>query len=209
MSTLILSYIWLWQDAFRGDFVVCVVLYAALGVSIHLRRGESWREIGFGLDNLPRAVWRASILVGPLIVLPVVIGTALGTLSYPDLTLWPVNLFKRFVWGTAQQYGLLAVFFRGFEELLGRGWRSVIAAAAAFALFHLPNPFLAAVTLVAGGISCWLYRRVPNVWALGLAHALLSFCLYCSVPAQVSVGMRVGPGFWRYWNRLQAVWFGF
>lgn len=206
MSTLLLSYIWLWQDAFPGDFVVCLVLYAGLGLSIHLRRRESWRAIGFRFDNLPRAAWQAAILVGPLIVVPLLIGAALGTLSYPELTLWPINLFKRFLWGTAQQYGLLAVFFRRFEELLGLGWKALVAAAAAFAVFHLPNPFLTAVTLLAGGISCWIYRRVPNLWVLGLAHALLSFVLYCSIPSEVTVGMRVGPGFWRFWNRLQAAW---
>ena len=39
-----------------------------------------------------------------------------------------------------------------------------------FALFHLPNPFLTAVTLVAGILAGMLYRVVPNLWAIGAGH---------------------------------------
>jgi hypothetical protein len=65
MTALLLSYIWLWQDAFPGDFVVCLVFYAAIGLSSHLRRGESASDIGFRLDNLLAAGKWALWIVGP------------------------------------------------------------------------------------------------------------------------------------------------
>ena len=69
MSALLLSYIWLWKDTFPGDFVVCVALYLAIGISSHIRRGETARDIGFRLDNLGRAARQALIYMGPLVVL--------------------------------------------------------------------------------------------------------------------------------------------
>ena len=52
MAILILSFTWLWNGAFRGDFLVCVAIYLAIGIRSHRRCGESAREIGFRLDNI-------------------------------------------------------------------------------------------------------------------------------------------------------------
>jgi membrane protease YdiL (CAAX protease family) len=52
-----------------------------------------------------------------------------------------------------------------------------------------------AVTLGAGVVACLLYRRSPNVIVIGLAHATLSFVLYCALPYSLTHGLRVGPGY--------------
>ena len=101
MTVLILSYVWLWQGAFPGDFTVCLLLYFGLGFAIHWQRGETPREIGFRLDNLPRALLQSLLVVGPLVAVPVVVGAWFDTLHYPELSLWPAGLA-----------GLSDVFFR-------------------------------------------------------------------------------------------------
>src|SRR5262249_23641203 len=46
LTALLVSYIWLWQGAFPGDFFVCATLYFAIGVWSHWRRKETAAEIG-------------------------------------------------------------------------------------------------------------------------------------------------------------------
>jgi len=204
MTALLLSYIWLWQDAFPGDFVVCVVLYATIGLSSHLRRGESAADVGFRLDNfLETAKW-ALWIVGPLLVLPILIGAWLGTLHFPAPRYWLSGFVEKFLWSTAQQYGLAAFYYRRLRELLPGNWTAIIAAAGCFSLFHLPNPLLTPVTFLAGIVSCWLYRKEPNLFVLGLAHALLALSISRSLPFEITFGMRVGPGFFSFLERLSA-----
>jgi len=197
MTALILSYIWLWEDRFRGDFYVCLALYLAIGVASHVRRGETARDIGLRADNLGAALRQALVFVGPLILISPVVGLALDTIRLlPGASWWWIpGAAERFASGTLQQYGLLCFFYRRVQELVPGTWPPPLAAAALFALFHLPNPFLTAVTLGAGILSCWLYRRVPNLWALGLAHAVLSMSISRSLPLGITVHMRVGPGY--------------
>jgi membrane protease YdiL (CAAX protease family) len=195
MTTLLLSYIWLWQDVFRGDFYLCVLLYFAIGVASHLRRGETAREIGLRADNLGAATRRALFYVGPLILIPPLVGLALGTIRVPPPSYVVPGVLWRLVWGTAQQYGLLCFFYRRLQELLPGVWPPLVAASGIFALFHLPNPFLTAVTLGAGALSCWLYRRIPNLWALGAAHGLLSISISRCLPESITARLRVGPGY--------------
>ena len=52
-----------------------------------------------------------------------------------------------------------------------------------------------AATFVAGLASCTLYRREPNVFVLGIAHAAISFVLYGALPRTITHGLHVGPGY--------------
>jgi membrane protease YdiL (CAAX protease family) len=98
-------------------------------------------------------------------------------------------------WGCAQQYGLLCFCYRRFLEIVGNPRGATLSAAVLFAIFHAPNALLMGVTLLAGLVSCTLYRREPNVPVLGLAHAVISFALVGSLAYEVTHGMRVGPGY--------------
>jgi len=195
MTALLLSYIWLWEDGFAGDFYVCVLLYFAIGVASHLRRGETAREIGLRVDNLGAATRRALAFVGPLILIPPLVGLVLDTIRVPQPSYVVPGILWRIAWGTMQQYGLLCFFYRRLQELLPGAWPPILAAAGLFALFHLPNPFLTAVTLGAGILSCWLYRRVPNLWALGATHGLLPVSISRCLPTSVTAHLRAGPGY--------------
>src|SRR5262245_14272341 len=162
MATLLTSYIWLWGGTFEGSFKLCVVLYLGVGVAAHLRARESLSDIGLRLDTiLPagRAALLATVAIGGLLVGA---GTLLGSLEFPPAHSLPRALWDGIVWGTLQQYGLLAIFYRRFSELLPGRRRPLLAASAVFGLLHVPNPFLIAATFGAGTLSCWIYRRSPN-----------------------------------------------
>ena len=199
MSTLLLSYIWLWEDSFDGAFYLCLALYLGIGVAGHLRRGETARDIGLRVDNLGPALRQALAFVGPLVLISPIVGLALDTIRIPAWATWwsfP-GAAKQLASGTLQQYGMLCSFYRKLQELIPGTWPPLMAAAGLFALFHLPNPFLTAVTFGAGILSCWLYRRVPNLWALGLSHTVLSMSISRCLPLGITMHMRVGPGYLR------------
>src|SRR6185295_18929252 len=116
-------------------------------------------------------------------------GALLGGLNYPPLALWPLALVDGVVLGLMQQYGLLNIYFRRFGVLFaGRRGVPIWAASAVFALLHLPNPFLTLATFFAGALSCWLFRRTPNLFVLGIMHGVVSFLIVHSLPVTITMG---------------------
>src|SRR5260370_38616944 len=78
-----------------------------------------------------------------------------------------------------------------------------IAATSIFALELLPNPILTPITLVWGGISCVLFLRYRNIYALGLTHGIMGLCVAVTVPNSLHHHLRVGLGYLRYHPRTQ------
>jgi membrane protease YdiL (CAAX protease family) len=191
---LLLSYIWLWQRSFEGHWLLLWLLYAAAGGLGHLARGEHPREIGWTGRAFGRALTGLTPFVLVTVGVAVALGAAAGSLRPPQIDSLGPRLLLGTAWGVAQQYGLVAIFYRGLLQLLPER-KARVAAASLFALFHLPNPFLTLFTLGAGWVACTVYRRAPNLWALGLAHAIVSQAVSRSLPQAWTGGMRVGPGF--------------
>lgn len=195
MLTLLLSFIWVWQDAFSGAAFLVVFGYFALGLHSHLRCGESARDLGFTLTNFLAAARNAAPAAAVGVLVPLGVGAHLGAWHFES---WPTTLEHiswLLIWGTAQQYGLLCFFYRRLLEILERPGAATATAALIFALFHVPNLFLMGVTFVAGLVACMLYRREPNVLVLGIAHAAISFVLFCALPSSLTHDLRVGPGY--------------
>jgi len=198
MAALITSYIWGWGGAFRGHYHLCLVLYFLIGIAGHVRRGEGTVDIGLRLDNVRQAAITSLRAVTPWLLVFLGLGIPLGTVDFPPLPLWPATILNGSLWGTLQQYGLLCVFYRRFCEILPGDRSPMLATGAVFAFFHLPNPFLSLVTLGAGALSSWLYRRAPNLIVIGVTHAIVTFVIVNSLPSTVTFGMRVGPNFFRF-----------
>ncbi len=125
-------------------------------------------------------------------------GYLLGSHRFPPIPNWPRALRVGITWGTMQQYGLLAIFFRRFRDLLPGRRAPLLAAAGTFALLHLPNPFLMLVTFSAGALACWIYSRSPNLIVLGVMHGVISFLISATLPVSLTMGMRVGPRYCRF-----------
>lgn len=198
MFGLLFSYIWIWGGTFEASFPLVVILYFGLGLASHLRAGEGAADIGIRTDNLgpaARDALLATLVIGLVLA---VVGALLGSLDYPPLLQWPRALRDGVIWGMMQQYGLLCIFYRRLSELFPRHRAAPIwGASVVFSLLHLPNPFLTLATLAAGALSCWLYRRRPNLLVLGGMHGLVSFLIVHSLSSPITMGMRVGPGYFR------------
>ena len=191
---LVMSYIWGWQGTFAGAGVAVVALYFGLGAWVHRRHGESLEVLGLGKRRLVRGLLQALVVVGPLAAAALVAGAAAGAWHFPAPAALARDLAVYAAWGTVQQYGLLCILYRRLVELLPGAWAPLAVSGLLFGLFHIPNPFLVPVTVALGSLSAWLYRRVPNVLALGLAHGVLGVVLTYALPLGVTWGMRVGPG---------------
>jgi hypothetical protein len=66
--------------------------------------------------------------------------------------------------------------------------------AALFSGLHTPNGLPMAVTLPTGYVCARIYRRYPNLYFLGAAHATVGFLLFLVVPDSISHHLSVGLG---------------
>ena len=130
--------------------------------------------------------------MGPLIVVIVLVGMALGSFRVLARDEFLARLVILPLFGVAQQYLLLGFYLRRYQEALPGDSLPVMATALTFSLLHLPNGFLVVATFLVGLGSCWLYPRAKNLWILGLAHGLLSLALSASISKSLASGMKVG-----------------
>jgi membrane protease YdiL (CAAX protease family) len=96
-------------------------------------------------------------------------------------------------WGFGQQFALQTTLLYDAKRLAPRA--AVLAAAAAFAALHLPNPFLTAVTFAAAVVWCRIYARHPSVLPLALSHAALTLVVLCAFDDAMTGRLRVGAAY--------------
>lgn len=176
---------------------VPVGLAFALMIYSHRARGEGARELGLRFDNFGRTL----LLLAPLMLAGSALLVLVGWFGFGrsfhfgarragwealGLPIWG------FAWGLLQQYVLQAFINRRAQILWGRGAASVLVTAAIFALLHLPNPGLAAATFLGGLMWAFVYQRAPNLFALALSHAAMTWVLISTVPPDAMRGLRVG-----------------
>jgi membrane protease YdiL (CAAX protease family) len=172
-----------------------VVTAVAFMLLSHRARRESAREVGWRLDNFRAA---ARLLLPPMLAVSaalVAFGFYAGTLDFGrwegGQSIMGVPLLS-LVWGPLQQYALQGFINRRAQILFGRGPLSVLLVGLLFAAFHLPNPWLTAATFAAGLFWAWVYQRAPNLLAVGLSHALMTWVLISCVPPGALQNLRVG-----------------
>ena len=197
LAATLLSYIWLWKGSFPGNVPIVLVLYFGIGIEGHIRRRETARDVGIRLDNVAVACRTVLPWIGPILVAIAVVGVLLHGWHPPRALLGSV--IWHLGWGIVQQYGLLCIFYRRLREIFSRAGAAEVAGGLIFALFHLPNPFLAPLAAVLGTLACWLYRREPNLLVLGVAHGLVGFMLTHALPGTLTWMMRVGPAVLKMW----------
>jgi len=102
------------------------------------------------------------------------------------------------LWAFEQQFILQDYFLLRLLRILPNQSAAMIAAAVLFSTAHLPSPVLVAATLAWGIVSCTLFLRYRNLYALGCVHGVLGLCVAVSVPDAVTHHMMVGLGYLHY-----------
>jgi membrane protease YdiL (CAAX protease family) len=164
-------------------------------------RREDWAALGLGTKGLLQSLWIVAVAL-ILSTGAILIARRIHTLhnlhgSTPVL----LHGWGYIVWSLMQQFLLQSYFLLRLLRLLPGRAAPIIAATGIFALAHLPNPILTPVTLVWGLISCILFLRYRNIYALGLAHGIMGLCVAITVPNALHHHMRVGIGYLRYHPR--------
>ena len=184
-----------WLIALPGLFA------AGLMLNSHRVRGERFSEVGLSTKNF----WPALRLVALPTLAACGAIAALGfvTNSFHLTSHFWSNLLVLPVWALIQQYVLQAFIYRRMRWLIVAESASaaeqrrqvrwaILATAAIFSLTHLPNLMLMLLTLLGSLLWSWVYERAPNLFALGLSHAVISLMLMTSAPAWLLPSMSVG-----------------
>lgn len=177
----------------RSKAVIAIPVILALGLMIisHRERGETLRDIGLRTDNFAAAV---RVLLLPTIGAVVLILLVAAYLSGYSIVVapWRHRFFALPLWALFQQYALNGFINRRAQMAFGTGLPSILVTALAFSLVHLPNPFLAVLTLAGGLIWAAAYQRQPNLFALALSHTVVSITIALTVPTNWLSNLRVG-----------------
>jgi len=159
-------------SAFAGRVVNGVLVFAFAGYLIWRvsRDPVTLRRWGFRRDNLAPALIAhlGFALAGSLTLFA--IGSIRGSLALPATFLVTLALYP--LWGLAQQFALQNLIARNLAELRG-SLPIALLASLLFAASHFPRWELVALTFAAGVPFTLIYRRFPNLWAVGLAHGIL------------------------------------
>jgi membrane protease YdiL (CAAX protease family) len=158
----------------------------------HTDRGalHAW---GLRRDNLGAAAKAALAVTVPLTACAVAYGFAVGHFP-PPRGFWLILLLYP-AWGIAQQFLLNAMLARNLAAFLP-GWAVVFLSAVLFAASHAPDLPVVALTLPAGALWVLMYRRWPNLWALGMAHGIIGTVVFYGVLGRDPLALLLGkiPG---------------
>ena len=171
-------------------------------LSIVLARRQSRDDLGLGWRGLIPSLWilpAAVALAGLSMFAAAKVGT-LHPLYKPDVA----HISGYVLWTIYQQFLLQDYFMERILHLVSNQATAVMLAGTLFAAAHLPNLVLTAATLVWGIVSCALFLRYRNLWALGLAQGLLGLCFAICVPDALHHHLRVGLGYLRYHGTQQV-----
>ena len=126
---------------------------------------------GMRLDNFWPALRAQTTFVAVAALGLVGIGVISGSLALPE-TFW-LTLALYPIWGTAQQFALQNLIARNLTGMLSNPLAIAATASALFGLSHYPRVDLMILTLIGGMFFTLIYRRYPNLWAVGIAHGVL------------------------------------
>lgn len=192
VSCLIAEWVFLSFFSRARWLVVVPLIFAVVFVFLsHRAYGESARELGFRFDNFTASLRLLILPTTIAVVVVLLVGWYLSGLPTLPRLLRPRLLLVP-AWALCQQFALQAFMNRRAQLVWGKGATSVVVVASVFALLHLPNPALTALTFVGGLIWAAVYQRQANLFALAASHSIASITLAIALPLNVINGLRVG-----------------
>ena len=183
----------LWLPTREQLIVGPVAMLAPLALVLMQR--PTVNELGLGWRGLAASWWVLPAAVG-LTILSVLVARSAGTF-HPLYNANLTHVGGYVLWTIYQQFLLQDYFMPRLTRVLTSDG-AIAVATVLFAAAHLPNLTLTAATLLWGAVSCWLFRRYHNLYALGLAQGLLGLCFAVCVPDAMHHHLRVGLGYFHY-----------
>ena len=169
-------------------------LFVVVTTLVHRPRLQ---DLGLGLRGLRSSLWvipAAAALASAAVLLAWSAGTLHPLFGLVSMATHSTGYA---IWAVFQQFLLQAYFFLRFEKLVSTRAAALISPGL-FCLVHIPNPVLVVVCIAAGWLACEVFRRHRNIYALGVAHAILGLTIATTVPNDIHRHMRVGIGYYRY-----------
>jgi len=189
---LIVGIIWMPDRLQRTLSPIALVLT----LLVVLARRKSRDDLGLGRSGFVQSLWILPAAV-VLSALSVFVASKLGTL-HPLYKGDFRHIAGYVLWTIYQQFLLQDLFMDRLFRLVSNQSAAVTLAGTLFAAAHLPNVVLTAACLAWGIVSCVLFQRYRNLWALGLAQGTLGLCFALCVPDALHHHLRVGLGYLRY-----------
>ena len=181
---------WQWTGASVWTGCGFVALAGTVVASVAIRR-PNWRVSGFRLDNLRPALMEVGVVCCAILSIFFLLIWRQGISFEPASNGRAMELV---VAGVLQQAFFLGYLFQRWNALLLNPGAAVVANAFSFALIHLPHLFLVGFTALGGLLLGVLFLHTRNVFAVGLAHGLLSALLMPTLrSAGVLVTAQIGP----------------
>jgi hypothetical protein len=184
----------IWTPEHLQRILSPIALVLTLVVVLARRQGRE--ELGLGGRGFVASLWILPAAIA-LAALSMLVAAKIGTL-HPLYKGDFAHISGYVLWTIYQQFLLQDYFMDRLLRLVSSETAAVTIAGTLFAVAHLPNLVLTAATLVWGIVSCALFRRYRNLWALGLAQGLLGLCFAICVPDALHHHLRVGLGYLRY-----------
>jgi hypothetical protein len=184
----------LWIPETRQRILSPVALIVTLAIVLASR--PTAEDLGLIRRGLAASFWILPAAI-VLAIASMLVAKRIGTL-HPLYKADVKHIAGYILWTLYQQILLNDLFMPRLTRLLASESAAIGLAAVLFATAHLPNLPLTVATLVWGAISCALFRRYRNLYALGLAQGLLGLCFAICVPDALHHHLRVGLGYLRY-----------
>ncbi len=189
---LIVGIIWMPEPLQR--ILSPIALLVTLLVVLVRRKNRD--ELGVGRRGFVESLW---VLPAVVVLCAVSIFAAAKTGTLHPLYKGDFKHIAGYLlWTVYQQFLLQDYFMDRLLRLVSNESAAVTLAGTLFAAAHLPNVVLTAACLVWGVVSCLLFVRYRNLWAIGLAQGVLGFCFAMVVPDALHHHLRVGLGYLRY-----------
>ncbi len=167
----------------RLPFIVVSILGWTIYVIIRQQRIPGITQYwGFRRDNFAQALKLVLPFAVTSVITLFVIGYNRGTIDLtwhiiPILVLYPV-------WGTIQQFLLMALVAGNLKDWKARGFPDatiIFATALLFGMLHYPYHWLIAGTFILALFYGYFYLRIRNVFVLGIFHGWLGALFFYTV----------------------------